>query len=236
VREFVRAELDSVLPQNALLQRHLRADTAKGSLLHTKDVGDTKYSEWLPVGADGSQLEADSSSDSGLVWSGGRSCKVFNSAATVLAVPAGGFVGPVPFPSEQWDHGGMHSTTVNNHRITLNKLGVWLVGFNLPWEVRSDYPSGTDYTTRIVKNGATVPYITNSFIASLVGSAAQKTVQPWSQGAVLVQANAVTDFLHLEVASQFTTNIVSSASGGESAFAHFWAAWLHPAIGAGDTA
>lgn len=46
----------------------------------------------------------------------------------------------IQFDAEVFDNDGMHSTSTNNTRITINTAGIWDIGFN------GSYVTGADYT------------------------------------------------------------------------------------------
>lgn len=77
-------------------------------------------------------------------------CRVFSTATTSLPNNA---TTVVTFDSERYDTDGMHSTSVNTSRITVNTAGVYIVTAHVT------FSSDTDYTRLLVDillNGATV--------------------------------------------------------------------------------
>jgi len=84
----------------------------------------------------------------------------------------------IPYSSESWDNGGLHSTSSNHSRVTISVAGKYMV---FGWADFAANATGTSRYQAIRKNGATLRYVNSpkdsnnaaySTIAMLVSCAA----------------------------------------------------------------
>lgn len=165
-----------------------------------------------------------------------RACRVFNSTnGAVLNVAAGGtYKGPIPFNAEDFDTHALHDVATNNSRIVLNQVGIWEVGWSVPWLISTGYTGGSDLEIAVVKNGTwggspqslTSGAATVEDFESVSVDAGGTSVRPMHHGSTLVRATAITDFVELGAFCDVTGTAVHSL--GAKYGLNFWAKFVGP--------
>lgn len=168
----------------------------------------------------------------GVAWRNPYYCRVYNTSTTVLAMGAAGanLYGPILFPSEDFDVGGLHSTVSNTGRITFPVAGAWEVGWNLPFQASAGYTGGSDVATHLVRNGTWSGGIqtggTNELVTNHEIPAGGTAIQPWDTKSTIIDA-AANDYVELGFRCAETSLAVVSAAG-VGLYCNFWAKYLGP--------
>ena len=136
----------------------VRADVVESALARVAVKGDIVVATAanvlarLPVGADGTRLEADSGEATGIIWRKQPAARVYNSVAFDPAISAWD---SIDFDSERYDTDALHAAAPNPDRLTCpdDADGIYHIG----GQVRFDNSGGIGSNVqglRILLNGA----------------------------------------------------------------------------------